>query len=157
MIYSKILVLSISYLKMKVQGAVGLFRFRSLVSSAGKSSRCHISVEIKYPDNIEIGNHVAIGPMVTLGGYGGIKMDDYVRVSKGATIESASLDFSGGLPYEHISQPIHIKTGAWLGARCIILGGVTVGERAVIGAGAIITKDVPDGAVIVSPSVRRIR
>lgn len=39
---------------------------------------------------------------------------------------------------------IHIKEGAWLASRCIILGGVTIGKHAVIGAGSIVTKDVPD-------------
>lgn len=43
-----------------------------------------------------------------------------------------------------IGKPIHIKEGAWLGSRCIILKGVTVGKYAVIGAGSVVTKDVPD-------------
>jgi len=42
-----------------------------------------------------------------------------------------------------IKKPITIKEGAWLATGCIILGGVTVGEHAVVGAGAVVTKDVP--------------
>jgi acetyltransferase-like isoleucine patch superfamily enzyme len=42
-----------------------------------------------------------------------------------------------------IGAPIHIKEGVWLASRCIILAGVTIGEHAVIGAGAVVTHDVP--------------
>jgi acetyltransferase-like isoleucine patch superfamily enzyme len=44
--------------------------------------------------------------------------------------------------------PVHIKEGAWLASRCIILGGVTVGKHAVVCAGAVVTKDVPDYAMV---------
>jgi acetyltransferase-like isoleucine patch superfamily enzyme len=40
--------------------------------------------------------------------------------------------------------PVHIKEGAWLASRCTILPGVTVGKHAVVAAGAVVTKDVPD-------------
>jgi len=43
-----------------------------------------------------------------------------------------------------VIKPVLIKEGAWLCTRCIILQGVTVGRHAVIGAGSIVTKDVPD-------------
>lgn len=43
-----------------------------------------------------------------------------------------------------VKGPIHIKEGAWIGTRAIILGGVTVGKHSVIGAGAVISKNVGD-------------
>lgn len=43
-----------------------------------------------------------------------------------------------------IGQPIHIKEGVWLASRCIILAGVTIGKHSVIGAGSVVTRDVPD-------------
>ena len=51
-----------------------------------------------------------------------------------------------------IDQPtqtsdITIKEGAWIGAKCIILPGVTIGRRAVIGAGSVVTQDIPDNAI----------
>lgn len=46
---------------------------------------------------------------------------------------------------EHInSSPIIIKNGAWIGAHSIILKGVTIGERSVVGAGSVVTKSIPD-------------
>lgn len=154
MIYSRVLVKTISFCIMKLKGAIALYRIRALIPGIGKYSRCPLNVEIKIPEKVIIGDHVSIGPMSTLGGYGGIILEDYVRISKGVTIESAGLDLSGSLPYQHTGKPVRIKRGAWLGTRCMILGGVTIGEQAVIGAGAIISKDVPDGAIIVGSSTR---
>jgi acetyltransferase-like isoleucine patch superfamily enzyme len=54
--------------------------------------------------------------------------------------------------------PIRIRDGAWLGAHVSVLKGVTIGRNAVIGAGAVVTRDVPDGAVfggIPAHSLRR--
>lgn len=55
--------------------------------------------------------------------------------------QSRKVSYGGG--------PVTIKEGAWLGTRCIIIGPVTIGKHAVIGAGAVINKDVPDYALAV--------
>lgn len=52
---------------------------------------------------------------------------------------------------------IVVKEGAWLGAACIILQGVTIGRNAVIGAGSIVTKDVPDFCVAVGSPAKVIK
>jgi len=46
------------------------------------------------------------------------------------------------------SMPILIKSNAWIGMNCIILKGVTIGEGAIVGAGSVVTKDVPDWTVV---------
>jgi len=46
------------------------------------------------------------------------------------------------------SKPVTIKEGVWLCSRCIILPGVTVGKNAIVAAGAVVTKDVPDYAFV---------
>ena len=46
-------------------------------------------------------------------------------------------------------KPIRIQKGAWIGANAVILAGVSVGKYAIVGAGAVVTKDVPDYAVVV--------
>lgn len=52
---------------------------------------------------------------------------------------------------------IHIKKNAWLGARVIVLPGVTIGANAIIGSGAVVTKDIPDNAVAVGNPARVIK
>ncbi|MEO5617187.1 MAG: acyltransferase [Candidatus Eisenbacteria bacterium] len=53
--------------------------------------------------------------------------------------------------------PVILRRGCYLGAGCIILPGVTVGERAVVGAGAVVTRDVPAGKVVVGAPARAVR
>ena len=50
--------------------------------------------------------------------------------------------------------PVHIKEGAWLGSRCIIVGPVTVGRHAVVAAGAVVVDDVPDYALVAGVPAR---
>lgn len=47
-----------------------------------------------------------------------------------------------------VAEPISIQRGAWLGARAIILGGVTIGEGAVVAAGAVVTRSVPPNTLV---------
>ncbi len=44
--------------------------------------------------------------------------------------------------------PVRVKRGASIGSNSTILGGVTIGERAMVGAGSVVTKDVPDGVIV---------
>ena len=51
-------------------------------------------------------------------------------------------------PDTHIkTKPILIKEGAFIGAQSIILKGVTIGKHSVVGAGSVVTKDIPDGEI----------
>lgn len=55
------------------------------------------------------------------------------------------------------SKPIVLKKGCWIGANCIILSGVTVGENSVVGAGSVITKSLPDKVLAVGNPAKVIR
>lgn len=55
------------------------------------------------------------------------------------------------------AKPITIKQGVWLCTRCIILGGVTIGEHAVIGTGAVVTKDVPPYSLVAGVPAKVIK
>lgn len=144
------------------RGATGLMRvwsslrFKALVRGARGPNACHWTTEIKYPDNIHLGAHVAIGPGCTLGAMSPITIGSYVRISKGAVIETAGLDLSTGRPHQHRAKPIVIQDGAWIGSNAIVLGGVTIGENAIIGAGAVVTRDVAANAIIVGAATRTL-
>lgn len=126
----------------------GHARFAALVRKQGHGCICHWSAEIKYPENIELGDGVIIGADATLGAHSPIRLGNHVRLSKGVTIETAGLDFSGhSAPFPHLSAPIALDDGVWVGTGAMILGGVTIGRGAVIAAGAVVTKDVPAGSV----------
>lgn len=115
---------------------------------------CHWTAEIKYPERIRLGRHVVIGPGCVLGAHGGISLGDHVHVSKDVMIETAGLDFGAPPPFPHVSKPISIGAGTWIGARAIVLGGVTIGENCVIGANAVVAKDLPAGSRFVGATGR---
>lgn len=56
-----------------------------------------------------------------------------------------------------MTKEIHIKKNAWIGARVSILPGVTIGEKAIVGTGSIVTKDIPDNCVAVGNPARVIK
>ena len=56
-----------------------------------------------------------------------------------------------------VTRPIHIRHGAWLGAHCIVLKGVTVGVGAVVAAASVVTRDVPDWTIVAGNPARPIR
>lgn len=119
---------------------------------------CHWSVTVKCPEKISVGVGVVIGPKSTLGAFGGITLEDHVRISEAVLIETAGLDFRGPPPYPHIAKPIVLGRGVWVGARAIILGGVSIGEGSIIGAGAVVSRSVPPHSVVVGarPTIRSL-
>ena len=58
---------------------------------------------------------------------------------------------------EDVLRPVSIGNDVWIGARVIVLGGVTIGNGAVIGAGSVVTRDVPPYAVVAGTPARLIR
>jgi len=122
----------------------------------GRTVGCDITTSFKYPERITMGNECLIGPNVTIGAMGGVEFGDFVRISQNAFIETAGTDFHADLPYPHVAKPIRLDRGCWIGAYAIILGGVTIGEQAVVAAGSVVTKDVPPNAIVAGIPARII-
>jgi UDP-2-acetamido-3-amino-2,3-dideoxy-glucuronate N-acetyltransferase len=125
----------------------------------------HILSGSKIGDNCNIGQNVVIGPDATSGNK--CKIQNNVSVYKGVTLEDGvfcgpSMVFTNIFnPRAEISKmdqirPTLVKKGATLGANCTIVCGHTIGQYAFIGAGAVITKDVPDHALMVGNPARHI-
>ena len=64
--------------------------------------------------------------------------------------------YSRSMEYKESCQKITVKNGASIGANCLVLGGVLIGEKAMIGA-SIVTKDVPDGELWIGSLARFVR
>ena len=77
---------------------------------------------------------------------GSIEIEDNVMIGPEVALLTANHDFADH--WVLLCGKIHIKRNAWIGARAVILPGVTVGENAVVAAGAVVTKDVPAMAVV---------
>ena len=75
------------------------------------------------------------------------------RISDGVKITALGLDDSK----KHISSPVVIEDNVWLGMGCIILPGVKIGQNSIIGAGAVVTKDVASNVVAAGVPAKIIR
>ena len=118
----------------------------------------HISKNAKIGKNITIGQNVFIGKGIVIGNK--CKIQNNVSVYEGVTLEDEvfcgpSCVFTNvNNPRSNISrkneyQKTLVKQGATLGANCTVICGVTIGAHAFIGAGSVITKDVPSFALMV--------
>lgn len=125
----------------------------------------HILSGSKIGENCNIGQNVVIGPDATIGNK--CKIQNNVSVYKGVTLEDGvfcgpSMVFTNIYnPRAEINKmdqvrPTLVKKGATLGANCTIVCGHTIGQYAFIGAGAVVTKDVPDHALMVGNPSKQI-
>ena len=86
---------------------------------------------------------------------GGITIEDDVMIAANVSLITNNHDV-----YDRpvlLCKPVHIKQGAWIGANATILPGVTVGKYAVVAAGSIVTKDVPDYTVVAGNPAKVIK
>ena len=111
------------------------------------------------------GHHVHMGKNVyanfnlTLVDDGEIYIGDYTMIGPNVTIATAGHPVLPELRQEayQFNIPVHIGKNVWIGAGVIILPGVTVGDNTVIGAGSVVTKDIPSDVVAVGNPCRVLR
>jgi acetyltransferase-like isoleucine patch superfamily enzyme len=103
---------------------------------------------INYGKNTKIGKNVFINFDCVFLDLGGITIEDNVLIAPKVSLLSEGHPVSPSERGSLIPGPIHIKTGAWIGAGATILPGVTIGENSVVAAGAVVSKDVPANTVV---------
>ncbi len=127
----------------------------------------HIQSGSKIGKKCVFGQNVNVGNNVTIGDY--CKVQNNVSIYEGVTLEDyvfcgPSMVFTNILnprcKYPQVGAQYYIKTlvkeGASLGANCTIVCGVTIGRHAMVGAGAVVTKDIPDYALVVGSPAKII-
>lgn len=121
------------------------------------------SVEIRLPFYTDFGRHLQIGKNVfinsgvTFTDLGGIQLADRVLIGPNATLVSVNHPLDPADRRNLELKPIKVDTNAWIGANATILPGVTIGENAVVAAGAIVTKDVPANTVVAGVPAKVIK
>ena len=126
---------------------------------------CHVQKGARIGENCSLGQNVNIGNNVRIGN--GVRIQNNVSVYEGVELEDnvfcgPSCVFTNVLlPRAH--YPVHgqyrktlVREGASLGANCTIVCGHTIGRGALIAAGAVVTKDVPDFALMAGVPARQI-
>ena len=128
------------------------YYWKTQVWRKGKDLRIHGRIKILQPDKLVIGDYCRIGKGTFLFCYGGLTIGNNVQFSRNITVYTANHNFmSDVLPYNHeyLVGPVTINDNAWIGMNVSILPGVTIGKNAIVGMSAVITKDVPDNAIVV--------
>ena len=112
-------------------------------------------MQIDFPMQIKFGKRVFINHSFTAMSVGGIEIGDNVQIGPHVTIVTDNHDFENR--YILKCKPVRICRNVWIGANVTILPGIRVGENAVIAAGAVVTKDVPDNAIVGGNPAKVIR
>lgn len=103
-------------------------------------------LQIDFARQMNIGQHVFVNHSLTCMAAGGITIDDGVMIGPNVRIVTDNHDFTNRMVLR--CKPVHICRNVWIGVGAIILPGVTIGENAVIAAGAVVTKDVAPNTIV---------
>jgi putative colanic acid biosynthesis acetyltransferase WcaF len=115
----------------------------------------HQRARIAIPWNLTMHDRAALGDRANAYSLGAIEIGAHATVAQEAYLCAGTHDFGHpALPLQ--TDRIQIGEGAFIGARAFVLPGVRIGARAVIGAGSIVTRDVPDGKVAAGNPARVI-
>ena len=113
-------------------------------------------VTIVHPEKVSIGNRVSIHPYTYL--LGEITIGNYVAIATRCSFIAESHNFAEvttPIKLQGIEdQPISIGNDVWIGAHSIILGNVTIGDGAIIGAGSVVTKSIASYSVAMGVPAR---
>lgn len=99
------------------------------------------------PDQIEIGDHCIIGFQCFLGGEGGLYIGNNVNIASFSVLLGGWHDINDPRFTAEL-RPTVIEDYAWLATRAIVMAGVRIGRGSVVGAGAVVTRDVPPYTVV---------
>lgn len=138
-----------------------LNRLLSKAISVGENNDIHPPAHIVNPQKLQIGSCVKIQHNLFVYCGGGLQIDDGVAIGRNCRIVTShhELDELDALPFgsKFIYQKVHICRFATLMMDVIVLPGVTIGEGAVVGAGSVVSKDIPPLAVAAGVPARVLR
>lgn len=105
---------------------------------------------------VTIGDRAALNSFVKIFGHGGVEIGEEAQIGPGTLITTTGHDYTDQNLETSFSK-VSIGARAWIGANATILPGVTIGDYAVIGAGAVVNKDVPSHTVAVGVPARAVK
>ncbi|MDY3360264.1 MAG: acyltransferase [Clostridium celatum] len=120
-----------------------------------------VRIIVNKEGSLVIGNNTLISANVNLNsGVGNIKIGNNVMIAANSYIINNDHDIYGNLSPKksgHITKDIIIEDNVWIGANCIVLKGVKIGEGAIIAAGSVVTKDIKPYSINVGSPCKTIK
>lgn len=137
----------------QVPESTNIWQFCVVLPKAKIGENCNICSHCFIENDIHIGNNVTLKCGVQI--WDGITIEDDVFVGPNASFTN---DLYPRSKQHHTTHPqTLLKKGCSVGAGCTILCGVTIGEKAMVGAGSVVTKDVPAGELWIGNPARFVR
>ena len=133
------------------------FYWKLFFQKLGRNTKIYGEIKVYGANNLTIGDNCSLNMYVFLdAGFSSITIGNNVTISPKVTL------LTGGLLYKtkmrhHFGKEIIIEDNVWIASGAIILSGVKIGKNSVIGAGAVVTKDVPPNSVAVGVPARVIK
>jgi acetyltransferase-like isoleucine patch superfamily enzyme len=131
---------------------------RRLAEQCGDNVAIFEGVYLHSLSKARFGDNVSIHPMCYIDAIGGLTIGSHVSIAHGGTIMTTEHQFSrANLSTKDapvVMLPVSIGNGVWLAAAVRVLAGVTIGDNAVIGAGAVVTRSIPPDTVAVGVPAR---
>lgn len=134
-----------------------LLHLRTLLGACGEQVRLREGIKIIHPEKVRLGDFVDIGENCLIMGTGGVTIENYSILANNTLVVTTSHEI-GGLYYgQSYTASVVLKENVWTGSGAIILPGVSIGENSIIGAGAVVTKDIPPNKVALGIPARPVR
>ncbi|MDY0933056.1 acyltransferase [Chryseobacterium sp. CFBP8996] len=139
-----------------IRGNIGiLIRYlliKNISLECGENVSIHRGCYILNITNIKFGENISIHPLCYLDGYGGIEIGSNTSIAHGVSIMSSSHTFDNN--QKNIKDQVVDKKrtiigeNVWIGAKSMIMGGIYVNNRAIIGASSVVTKSVSENTIV---------
>lgn len=132
---------------------------RQILGHIGQNSFIEPPFYCVYGENIHLGDHVFLNILCTILDCNQVQIGNHVMIGPSVQIYTAAhaLQAKARNQGMEVAKPVVIEDNVWIGGGAILLPGVRVGRNAVIGAGAVVSRNIPENTVAVGNPARVIR
>lgn len=106
--------------------------------------------------NVSVGDGAAINSFVQIFGHGGVTIGEHTQIGPSTVVTTTGHDYQAE-DLDRNYSPINIGQRVWIGSNATILPGVSIGDHSVVGAGAVVTRDIPPYSVAVGIPARVVK
>lgn len=157
--FTRIMIIFINSLSFFSKNMIAIMIRSLLLKTIGIRNKGNIFVDYGFDvlnsRNITFGKNVSLGHYNRIWAFSKVTIGDYVQTALGLTIIAGSHENGTFEPKKN--QEVIIGSGCWIGANVTIVGGVKVGKGCIVGAGALVNKDIPEFSIVGGVPARIIK